>query len=97
MSLQITNINNIKESSSLIVNAKNSYDTALKELVNAVKSTELSWTGEDAYNFRQEVYNIIVKELYSISDEMNIEATYLKRLTYVLENAQEQVKNRLNS
>lgn len=97
MALQISNINNLKESYALLSIAKSSYDNTLRDLANAVKNTELFWRGEDAFKFRRDLFEILTKNLLATTEEIDIEMKYLKKLSMVLENAQEQVKSKLNN
>lgn len=97
MAVQVTNINELKNSEITITNAKVSYDEALKKLSDAIKITEFSWQGEDGMKFREDLMALINNDLKDVSEEMNSEINYLKKIHTILENAQEQVKNRLNS
>lgn len=97
MALQIANIGLMKKSSVDIENSKNTYDDTLKEIENAIKSTENSWNDQDGNDFREKVMLLLDNELKDISEEMEFEINYIKKVSTVLENAQEQVKNRINN
>lgn len=96
MALQFTNINELKNSQLQIELAKTTYEDTIKNLRDAIKNTEQSWQGEDAYNYRIELNDIINKKLQNVIDEMNFEIDFLKKTTSVLQDAQERVKNKLN-
>ena len=96
MSLTVTNIESIKNSKDKIISAKKSYDETLKILSHTIKFTEFSWQGKNADDFRTAVNNLIQGDLESVSKELEVEINYLTKLSTVLENAEEQVKQRLN-
>ena len=96
MSLTITNIENVKNAKEKIKSAKKSYDESLKLLSHTVKFTEFSWQGKNADDFRTEVNKLINGDLENVSKELEVEINYLTKLSTVLENAEEQVKQRLN-
>lgn len=97
MALQIANIELMKKSSVDIAKAKDTYDDALKEIENAIKSTENSWNDQDGNDFREKVMLLLDNDFKDISEEMGFEINYIKKVSTVLENAQEQVKNRINN
>lgn len=97
MALKVMNINDLKNSELKIKEAKNSFEEALKGITDAVKSTELFWQGEDAYKFRQEIYSLIKTDFNDVKEEMEFEELFLNRVRTTLENAQQEVKKRLNS
>ncbi len=97
MSLTVTNIENLKTAKSKIISAKKSYEDTLEIIKNTVKFTEFSWQGKNADDYRAEVNEIIDKDLESVVKELEIEINYLNKITQVLENAEDQVKQRLNS
>ncbi len=97
MALNIINIDEIKRSELDIINAKKDFDTTLQLLKNTFKETEFFWQGEDANLYREKNNALIDKELNDTSLEMNYEINYLNKVSTVLKDAQEQVKNRLNS
>lgn len=96
MALTVTNINELRNYKSQIEKTMNSYNDKIKELTDTVKNTSLYWQGEDGEVFRTNLYSLIDNDLNCISKEMAAELEYLKKLIIVLENAQEQVKSRLN-
>lgn len=97
MALKVTNISDLKNSELKIKEAKNSYLEALNGITDAVKSTELFWQGEDAYKFRREIYSLIKTDFNDVKEELEFEELFLNRVRTTLENAQEEVKKRLNS
>jgi uncharacterized alkaline shock family protein YloU len=97
MALQITDINVLKNSEVEISKAKAEYDDILKNLENAVKSTENSWNDKDGVEFRTKVLNLINNDLKEMSMEMEFEINYLKKIAMVLENAQQEIKKRINN
>ena len=96
MSLAVTNIENLKTAKQKIVEAKSNYDEAIKNLKQINKNTEITWQGKNADDFRAEVGKLLYGDLESISKEFEIEIRYLEKITTVLENAEDQVKQRLN-
>ena len=96
MALKITNLDALKTYEAKIKSAKAEYDQALKKLKSAVMSTEDSWDDRDGYDFRDKLIKLINTDLKIVSDEMNFEVQYLKKSSAVLENTQQEVKNRLN-
>ena len=97
MSLTVTNIETLKNSKSKIISAKKSYEDTLNVLKDTVKITEFSWQGKNADDYRAEVNGIIKDDLESVVKELEVEISYLNKITQVLENAEDQVKQRLNS
>lgn len=97
MSLQNANISEMKYYGNQIKKAKASFDESLKILRQTINFTKYSWQGQDAENFRDNVTSIINKNLSMISKEFELEIKYLEKVSSVLENAQDQVKKRLNS
>ena len=97
MALTITNIDELRNYKNQIEKTKISYDSPL-----AISATEIFKENEDYYYhkdgevFRTNLYSLIDNDLKCISKEMSAELEYLKKLIIVLENAQEQVKSRLN-
>lgn len=96
MALKITNLDTLKTKEAVIQNAKDSYDETLKKLKEAVMSTEESWDDKDGYDFRDKLICLIESDLKTASEEMNFEINYIKKVTNVLENTQQQVQSRLN-
>lgn len=96
MALHITNINELNNYNVELIEAKKSYDETIKKLLLSIKQTEDYWQGEEGNSFREQIYNVINKDLTAISNEFEAEIFYIKKLQQVLENAQEQIKNRLN-
>ena len=96
MALKITDISELKYYKVELERTKLSYDEILNNLLNEIKSSALYWQGEDGDTVRERLYSLIEHELKCISKEINAEADYLGKIILVLENAQQQVKNRLN-
>lgn len=96
MALNITNINDLKTAKVKIMEARKNYEDTIKLLTDAVKSTEISWQGEDAYNFRHELLTIINNDLLTEQEEMDFEIQFLDKVSSTLENAQQEVKKRLS-
>ncbi len=97
MPIQKTNIDEMKYCSNQIKKAKISFDDSVKLLKQTIAFTEFSWTGQEADEYRQNVTSIIKDDLSKISKEFEIEIKYLNKVASVLENAQDQVKKRLNT
>ncbi len=95
MSLQITNIEELKNSKIQIAKEKELYQDTLLDLENAIKETQITWNGNESDDFREKTL-AIVNKLKNVENEMTYEVNYLDKIIVVLENAQEQVKNRLN-
>lgn len=96
MSLTVTNIESLKSASARIKAVKKSYDDTLKVLTDTIKITEFSWQGKNADDFRSEVNKLISEDIESVSKELEVEINYLTKVSAVLENAEDQVKKRLN-
>lgn len=96
MALHITNIDQLKKSKLAIENAKQSYSEHLDILKNAVIEIRDCWQGEDSLEFQNKLIEIIKDNLALELSEMDFEVRYLNKITTVLENAQDQVKKRLN-
>ena len=96
MALQIINIQELKNGQEKLSILKENYDETIKKLLDEVKMIELYWQGNSSNNLRNELNKLIGTDLNNISNEINAEVEYLKRLILVLENADEQIKNRLN-
>ena len=96
MALQITNVNELKVAKDNIKESKESFDSSLTTLSDNIKTLQNYWQGEDGYNYQTKVMNIIDNDLALVSEEMAFEVKYLDRITSVLDNAQEEVKKRLN-
>ncbi len=96
MSLTVTHIEALKNSTARIISAKKSYEDTLSVLKESIKFTEFSWQGKNADDFRTEVNKLITDDLESVIKELEIEINYLNKVTIVLENAEDQVKQRLN-
>ncbi len=96
MALTIVNLDEIKKAELEISDAKTNYDDSLKLLKDTINNTINFWQGEDADLYRERVNHLIDNELSNASYEMEYEKAYLNKVSTVLENAQEQVKNRLN-
>ena len=96
MALKVTNVNELKYYKDYLEKYKNLYDDDIDNLIDTIKLSAIYWQGEDGNNFRENLYSLIGSNLQCISNEMNAEIEYLSRLIAVLENAQEQIKNRLN-
>jgi hypothetical protein len=96
MALRVTNINELKSYKDYLVKYKNAYDETIDRLVDSIKLSAIYWQGEDGSNFRDKLYSLIGTNLNSVSNEINAEIEYLDKLILVLENAQEQIKHRLN-
>ena len=96
MALKVTNINELKYYKTQIEKARNAYDETIKGLTDSIKMTAVYWQGFDGDQFRSNLYSLIGKDLNCISKEMTAEIEYINKLIAVLENAQEQIKSRLN-
>ena len=96
MALQTLNINELKYRKDRLSSFKDNYDEVLNNLLDEVKMIAFYWQGSNSNNLRTELYKLIGKDLNNISNEINAEVEYLKKLILVLENADEQIKNRLN-
>lgn len=96
MALKITNISDLKYYKGQIEKAKIEYDETIKNLMDTIKLSAIYWQGEDGNTFRDNLYSLIGIDLNTISKEMNAEIDYLNRYITILENAQEQIKSRLN-
>lgn len=96
MALTIVNLDEIKKAELEINDAKTNYDESLKLLKDTINNTINFWQGEDADLYRAKVNHLIDNGLSNASYEMEYEKAYLNKVSTVLENAQEQVKNRLN-
>ena len=96
MALQVVNVDELKQHKEKINNYKNAYDSKLRELLDLIRSISIYWQGVESDNFRNELYSIIRSNFNIVSVEMNAEVEYLNKLILVLENAQEQIKNKLN-
>ena len=95
MSLQITNIEELKNSKVQITKEKELYQDTILDLENAIKETNITWNGNESDDFREKTLTLVDK-LKKVEDEMTYEINYLDKIIAVLENAQEQVKNKLN-
>lgn len=96
MALQTININELKYRQDRLKKLKDDYDETLRNLLDEVKTIAFYWHGNDSSNLRSELYKLIGTDLNNISNEIEAEVNYIKRLILVLENADEQIKNRLN-
>ncbi len=96
MALKITNINELKYYKAQIEKTKNAYDDTITNLTDTVKMTALYWQGADGDEYRSRLYSLVGNDLNCISKEMEAEIQYIDKLIVVLENAQEQIKSRLN-
>ena len=96
MALKTTNVNELKYYKSQLEKTKQLYEDTLDGLIDSVKMSAIYWQGLDGNNFRSKVYGLIGKDLNCISKEITAEIEYLNKLIIVLENAQEQIKSRLN-
>ena len=96
MALQTISINELKYRKDRLSSFKENYDEVLNNLLDEVKMIAFYWQGSNSNNLRTELYKLIGNDLNNISNEINAEIEYLKKLILVLENADEQIKNRLN-
>lgn len=96
MALKVTNISDLKYYKDQLTKTKVSYDESIDKLIDTIKLSAIYWQGEDGNNFRENLYSLVGSDLKCISKEMNAEIDYLNKLIIVLENAQEQIKSRLN-
>ena len=96
MALQITNVNELKNAKTLIETSKKSYDESLDSLRNAIIEIQNYWQGEDSIEYQDKVLNLVNRELSHESTELEFEVKYLNRIITVLDNAQDQIKKRLN-
>lgn len=97
MALKMIDLNELKYCQEELANNKLQYDEKIEELLDAIKMTAIYWQGDEGDKFRDKLYTLIGSNLNCISKEMKAEIDYTKKLIMVLENAQEQVKNRINS
>ena len=97
MALQVTNLDVMKKSEIDITEAKNSFDETTNNLRKSIKTMELYWNDRDGYELREKMLGFIDSNIKNISEEMENEIKYIKKVYMILENVQEQVKNRLNS
>lgn len=97
MALKVTDIGELKYYKIQLNRTKVAYDEVLRELINTIKNSALYWQGEDGDAFREKLFGLLSRDMACISKEINAEAEYLGKIIFVLEEAQEQVKNRLNS
>ena len=96
MALKTTNVNELKYYKSQLEKTKTLYEESIDGLTDTVKVTALYWQGIDGNNFRSYLYSLIGNDLSCITKELTAEIEYLNKLIIVLENAQEQIKSRLN-
>ena len=96
MALKVTDIGDLKRYKLQLDKINTSYDEVINNLLRTIKTSSLYWQGEDGDLFREKLYSLITYELKCISREINAESEYLGKIVLVLENAQEQIKNRLN-
>ena len=96
MALKVTNLNELKYYKDSLAKCQNSYEETIDRLIDSIKLSAIYWQGEDGNEFRDKLYSLIGSNLNSVSTEMNAEIEYLEKLIVVLENAQEQIKHRLN-
>ena len=96
MALKVTNLSEIKDYESYLEKCKIAYEDVLDRLLDTIKFSAIYWQGEEGNNFRDNLYSLIGIDLNCISTEMKAEIEYLNKLIMVLENAQEQIRNRLN-
>lgn len=96
MALQTININELKYHQDKLSSLKDSYDETLRKLLDEVKMIALYWQGNDSATLRNDLYKLIGSDLNIISSEIEAEVEYINKLILVLENASEQIKNRLN-
>ena len=97
VALQITDLSVLKSSEAEIRAAKAEYDEILKNIENAIKSTENAWNDKEGIEFRTKVLNLLEHDLKDMSTEMEFEVNYIKKITMVLENAQQEIKKRINN
>ena len=96
MALKVTDIGELKYYRVQLSRSYESYDYVIKNILDSIKDSALYWQGEDGEVFRERLYSLVSHDLNCISKEIKAEADYLGKIITVLENAQEQVKNRLN-
>ena len=96
MALGYTNIEELKSYKEELVKTKDVYDDTIDNLMDVVKMSAIYWQGIEGNLFRAKLYGLIGADLNSISSEMKAEIEYINKLIIVLENAQEQIKSRLN-
>ena len=96
MALQTINLSELKYRQDRLTSLKDSYDETLNNLMDEVKMIAFYWQGNDSSLLRNELYKLIGTDLNNISNEIEAEIDYIKRLILVLENANDQIKNRLN-
>ena len=96
MALKVTNVNELSYYKDHLEKNKVAYDDTIDKMLDAIKLSAIYWQGEEANQFREKLYSLIGVDLNCISTEMKAEIEYLNKLVAVLENAQEQIKSRLN-
>ena len=96
MALKLTNINELKSYKTKIEKSKLEYDETIKHVMDTIKLSAIYWQGEEGNLFRDNLYSLVGVDLNVISNEMKAEIDYLNRLITILENAQEQIKSRIN-
>lgn len=96
MALKVTDIGELKYYKMQLKRTKDSYDDVIRNIMSTIKNSSLYWQGEEGENFRSNLYSLVSRDLNCISKEINAEVEYLGKIVNVLENAQEQIKNRMN-
>ena len=97
MAFREINLNELDEYYKQIQKYSTEYNECLEELINTIRMTAVYWRGEEGDTFRDKIYTLVGSSFDGVSKEMNVEMEYIKRLKVVLESAQEQIKNRINS
>ena len=96
MALGAVNIEELRSYRDELLKTKEVYDDTINSLMDVVKLSAIYWQGIEGSLFRAKLYGLIGADLNSISSEMNAEIEYINKIIMVFENAQDQIKSRLN-
>lgn len=96
MALGAVNIEQLKAYKDELLKTKKMYDESISSLMDVVKLSAIYWQGIEGNLFRAKLYGLIGADLNCVSSEMNAEIEYINKIILVFENAQEQIKSRLN-
>ena len=96
MALKITNVNELKYYKDGLIKCQNTYEEITNKIIDAIKLSAIYWQGEDGNEFREKLFSLIKSNKSIYFTELDAEIEYVNKLIIVLENAQEQIKNRLN-
>ena len=96
MALKVTNVNELKYYKDGLIKCEKAYEDTINKLIDTIKLSAVYWQGAEGNDFRDKIYTLIGSNLNTVTTEMDAEIEYINKLIMVLENAQEQIKNRLN-